>query len=76
MLARSLVKLQELDQFYDVHGFVREDGSTQESAQTYLQRLNSSRLTAAKLAEHMARRGSPGADLRGYIEANYSRPDE
>ena len=69
-------KLQLLDGYYDSKGFVKEDGEVQGSAVVYISLLNNARLTAGRLAEHLARQGARGEDLQGYIEANYARSDE
>ncbi len=71
LLARSLSKLQLLDTYYIQHGIVRVDGEPEPSLNAYLALLNTSRLTASKLAEHMASQGRRGPTLEDYIDAQY-----
>ena len=71
VLARSLALAGMLDRFYIGRGVVREDGQGEPTLSVYLSALNQARLTAAKLAEHMARQGVSGDDLHDYIEAEY-----
>jgi hypothetical protein len=73
LLSRSLAKLALLDKHYAAAGIVREDGQGQATLPLYVSMLNSARLTAARLADHMARQGEQGEDLADYIAANYTR---
>ena len=73
LLSRSLAKLAILDRYYAETGVVREDGSGSPTLPLYVSMLNSARLTASRLAEHLARQGAPVTEtLESYIEANYS----
>jgi hypothetical protein len=60
-----------LDAFYAERGIVRPDGQGEPTLAVYLSCLNQARLTASKLAEHMARQGVTGDELGEYIDATY-----
>ncbi len=76
LLARSLSKIQLIDEHYASQGQVVDaDGQPAASLPIYVALLNSARLTAAKLAEHMNRKGAPTASLADYIDARYSVPN-
>jgi hypothetical protein len=73
LLARSLSKIQLIDEFYAVRGQVVDaDGQPEPSLPIYVSLLNSARLTAAKLSEHLNRKGRPATSLQDYIDARYS----
>ena len=65
------MRLSLLDDWYDVHGIVRESGEPEPTLSVYVTTLNSARLTARHLSEHMARRGVQGEDLDTYIIEQY-----
>jgi hypothetical protein len=73
LLARALSKLQLLDEhFAREGGIIRDDGTPRPPMQVYFTALNSARLTAAKLAEHLDRLGDTrGEALSDYIEQTY-----
>ena len=71
VLARSLAKAVMLDSYYAERGIVRPDGQGEPTLAVYMSALNQARLTAGKLAEHMARLGVSGDDLADYIDAEY-----
>ena len=73
VLARALAKIQLLDEYYAVHGIVRADGQGEPTLPIYGSMLNQARLTAWKLAEHMAREGQQGPSLEDYIDSTYPR---
>lgn len=74
LLARALAKLQLLDEHYARTGaIVREDGTAEPTLGLYFTAHNAARLTAGRLADHLARQGDHrGETLEAYIEANYS----
>ena len=65
-------KLSLLDQRYDVHGIVRADGEGEPTLGQYVALLNSARLTARHLSEHMQRQAR-GESLDDYIIDQYGR---
>jgi hypothetical protein len=76
LVARSLSKIALIDEHYASRGQVVDaDGQPAASLPIYVALLNSARLTAAKLAEHMHRRGTPATSLADYIDQRYSVSD-
>jgi len=74
LLARALAKLSLLDQHYARTGIVREDDSAAPTLHLYFTALNSARLCAGRLADHLERLGdASGETLESYVEANYTR---
>ena len=71
VLARFVAKVELLDRFYEGRGIVLEGGEAQPTLSVYFSALNGARLTAGRLAEHLARQGSPAEDLEGYIIEHY-----
>lgn len=71
LLARSLAKLQLLDEHYARVGIVRADGSGEPTLALYFSALNSARLTAGRLGDQLARRGDGGESLEDYIVQTY-----
>jgi hypothetical protein len=76
LLARSLGRIVLLDEDYARRGQVVDaQGQPAPSLPIYVSLLNSARLTATKLAEHMNRKGTPAVSLRDYIDERYSVRD-
>lgn len=73
LLARALSKVQLIDEFYAYRGQVVDaEGQPEPSLQIYVSLLNSARLTAQRLSDHMARSSAPAASLQDYIDTRYS----
>lgn len=73
LLARSLSKIQLLDEFYAYRGQVVDaDGQPEPSLSIYVALLNSARLTAQRLSDHLARKGAAAPSLQDYIDQRYS----
>jgi hypothetical protein len=73
---RAQAKVQLLDAYFDEHGFLDERGEPRPPAKVYFTALNSARLAATRLKEHLRERsGDPVKQLADYIDAEYAQPD-
>jgi hypothetical protein len=76
--SRSQSKVHLMDLFFEDHGFLNEDGEPNAAARCYFTALNSTRLAATRLSEHLKARGVKGETLEGYLDENYGNgaPDD
>jgi hypothetical protein len=74
LLCRALGKVTQLDAWYAEHGIIKPNGEGQATLTVYLAALNSARLSAQRLSDHLARQnGGSEPSLDDYISATYSR---
>ncbi len=69
--SRAQAKISLLDQYFDVKGFLDEEGAPNAAAKVYFTALNSARLAATRLSEHLRVRGVKGETLEDYLIDNY-----
>jgi hypothetical protein len=69
--ARSQSKVQLCDAYFEEYGFLDEQGKPRPAAHIYLASLNSARLAATRLAEHLRSRGVKSESLESYLESEY-----
>lgn len=70
--SRSQAKVHLLDEFFDSRGFLDDEGEPRGAVRVYFSALNSARLAATRLSEHLKARGVRGETLEDYLTENYS----
>lgn len=68
--ARAQSKVTILDEFFSEQGLVR-DGEIDPALRVYFTGVNSARMALGRLAEHLAKAGTPKEDLDDYIDVTY-----
>jgi len=71
--ARAQSKVQLLDVYFDDRGFLTDEGEPNAAARLYFTSLNSARLAATRLSEHLKARGVQGETLEEYLAEEYGR---
>jgi len=75
--SRAQAKTQLLDDYFDARGFLDDEGEPRGPAKLYFTAINSARLAATRLSEHLKARGVRGETLEDYLETKYgSNGDE
>jgi hypothetical protein len=69
--SRAQAKVQLMDAHFDAAGFLLESGEPNGAAKLYFTALNSARLSATRLSEHLKARGVKGETLESYLESEY-----
>jgi hypothetical protein len=69
--SRAQAKVALLDTYFVEHGFLKEDGEPNGAAKTYFTALNSARLAATRLSDHLRQRGVKTESLEDYIDSAY-----
>jgi len=69
--SRSQGKVMLLDLFFEKEGFLDPQGMPRDAARIYFQAVNSARLSATRLAEHLKARGVKGETLESYLQETY-----
>lgn len=69
--SRAQAKVSLLDVYFDERGFLDAEGEPNGAAKVYFTALNSARLAATRLAEHLRSRGVKGETLEDYLDETY-----
>jgi hypothetical protein len=73
--SRAQAKVNLLDQFFELRGFLDEEGEVRGPVRVYFTAINSARLAATRLSEHLKGRGVKGETLESYLSENYGDDD-
>jgi hypothetical protein len=65
--ARAQAKVELCDRWYEQHGFLNARGEPQGPSKVYVSLLNSARLSAVRLGEHLRERDVAGAGIEALI---------
>jgi hypothetical protein len=74
--SRAQGKVSLMDLFFEEHGFLDEQGEPRGAVRVYFAAVNSARLAATRLSEHLRSRGVKGETLEDYLETQYGNGDE
>ena len=69
--SRAQAKVSLLDLYFEQRGFLDPEGEPNGAARVYFTALNSARLAATRLSEHLKACGAKGETLEDYLEERY-----